>query len=42
MQEVTKHGNSGKGKVDLKDLGRIVPLGNAFDFSFSYSFSGSK
>ena len=42
MQEVTKHGNSEKGKIDLKDLGRIVPLGNAFDFSFSYSFTGSK
>lgn len=42
MQEVTKHGNSGTGKIDLKDLGRIVPLGNAFDFSFYYPFTGSK
>ena len=34
MQAVTKLGNAGKGKIDLKDLWRIVPLGNALIFLF--------
>ena len=34
MQEVTKLGNAGESKTDLKDLGRIMPLANALIFFF--------
>lgn len=34
IQEATKLGNAGEGKIVLKDLGRIMPLGNAWIFFF--------
>lgn len=36
IQEVPKLGNAGEGKIVLKDLGRIIPLGKALIFFFFF------
>lgn len=38
IQEATKLGNAGNGKIDLKDLGRVMLLGNPLIFFFCMFF----